>query len=119
MVSDERQRREEAQSQREEDRPKELKKEKSRGRHKRSLKKEQWDWHYPRRQAPPRSQPHQVRPPPPELRPRRSHRDAHRDGRVPAPRGGPGLRFSGVDRSPPADPARLRVPLARAGGAAR
>jgi len=42
MVSDERQRREEAKPQREEDRPKALKKEKSRWRQNSALKKEQW-----------------------------------------------------------------------------
>jgi hypothetical protein len=42
-VSDERQRREEAQSPREEDRHKALKKAKSRQQHDSALKKEQWD----------------------------------------------------------------------------
>jgi hypothetical protein len=43
MASDERQRREEAKPKREEDRPKALKKEKSRWRHVSALKKEQCD----------------------------------------------------------------------------
>ena len=101
-VSDERQRREEAKPQADRSRGDALKK----------------DVRHSRRRRKHRRRQHQVRPRLPSfaLGP---DRVARRDGRVPAAGGGPGLRLRGVHRPPPADPARLRVHLARAGGAAR